>query len=83
MLVGEQPGDREDIAGRPFVGPAGKLLDECLHEAGVDRSLCYVTNAVKHFKPGESGASTPSRQPARCNDTPGGSAASLTFCGPI
>ncbi|MET3858621.1 UdgX family uracil-DNA binding protein [Rhizobium sp. OAE497] len=50
MLVGEQPGDREDIAGRPFVGPAGKLLDECLHEAGVDRSLCYVTNAVKHFK---------------------------------
>jgi len=50
LLVGEQPGDREDIAGRPFVGPAGKLLDECLHEAGVDRSLCYVTNAVKHFK---------------------------------
>jgi uracil-DNA glycosylase family protein len=50
FLVGEQPGDREDIAGRPFVGPAGKLLDECLHEAGIDRSLCYVTNAVKHFK---------------------------------
>jgi len=50
ILVGEQPGDREDIAGRPFVGPAGRLLDECLHEAGVDRSLCYVTNAVKHFK---------------------------------
>jgi uracil-DNA glycosylase family protein len=49
-LVGEQPGDREDIAGRPFVGPAGRLLDECLHEAGVDRSRCYVTNAVKHFK---------------------------------
>jgi uracil-DNA glycosylase family protein len=50
VLVGEQPGDREDIAGRPFVGPAGRLLDECLHEAGIDRSLCYVTNAVKHFK---------------------------------
>jgi len=50
ILVGEQPGDREDIAGKPFVGPAGILLDECLHEAGIDRSLCYVTNAVKHFK---------------------------------
>jgi uracil-DNA glycosylase family protein len=50
VLVGEQPGDREDIAGKPFVGPAGRLLDECLHEAGVDRSLCYLTNAVKHFK---------------------------------
>jgi DNA polymerase len=50
ILVGEQPGDHEDIAGKPFVGPAGRLLDECLEEAGVDRSLCYVTNAVKHFK---------------------------------
>lgn len=50
VLVGEQPGDREDELGRPFVGPAGRLLDECLNEAGVDRSLCYVTNAVKHFK---------------------------------
>lgn len=50
VLVGEQPGDREDIAGRPFVGPAGALLNECLREAGVDRSRCYVTNAVKHFK---------------------------------
>lgn len=50
VLVGEQPGDREDELGRPFVGPAGRLLDECLREAGVDRSLCYVTNAVKHFK---------------------------------
>lgn len=50
ILVGEQPGDKEDIAGRPFVGPAGRLLDECLNEAGIDRSLCYVTNAVKHFK---------------------------------
>nr|WP_245488393.1 UdgX family uracil-DNA binding protein [Rhizobium ruizarguesonis] len=50
VLVGEQPGDQEDIAGKPFVGPAGRLLDECLQEAGVDRTLCYVTNAVKHFK---------------------------------
>ena len=50
ILVGEQPGDKEDIAGRPFVGPAGRILDECLAEAGVDRSLCYVTNTVKHFK---------------------------------
>jgi len=50
MLVGEQPGDQEDIAGRPFVGPAGKLLDRALDEAGIDRRLVYVTNAVKHFK---------------------------------
>ena len=50
MLVGEQPGDAEDIAGHPFVGPAGKLLDRCLAEAGIDRSRTYVTNAVKHFK---------------------------------
>ncbi len=50
MLVGEQPGDQEDRQGRPFVGPAGKLLDQALEEAGIDRSLAYVTNAVKHFK---------------------------------
>ncbi|MBX4920270.1 UdgX family uracil-DNA binding protein [Rhizobium bangladeshense] len=50
VLVGEQPGDREDISGRPFVGPAGHLLDVCLEEAGLDRQRCYVTNAVKHFK---------------------------------
>ncbi len=50
VLVGEQPGDKEDAAARPFVGPAGKLLDHSLQEAGVDRDLCYVTNAVKHFK---------------------------------
>jgi uracil-DNA glycosylase family protein len=50
MLVGEQPGDQEDLAGRPFVGPAGKLLDRALEEAGIDRSLAYVTNVVKHFK---------------------------------
>ncbi|EJT06546.1 UdgX family uracil-DNA binding protein [Rhizobium sp. CCGE 510] len=50
VLVGEQPGDREDLTGRPFVGPAGQLLDRCLEEAGLDRQRCYVTNAVKHFK---------------------------------
>jgi uracil-DNA glycosylase family protein len=50
FLVGEQPGDREDQQGRPFVGPAGQLLDKCLEAAGLDRSTVYVTNAVKHFK---------------------------------
>jgi uracil-DNA glycosylase len=50
MLVGEQPGDREDREGSPFVGPAGRLLDEALVEAGIDRRLAYVTNVVKHFK---------------------------------
>jgi uracil-DNA glycosylase family protein len=50
MLVGETPGDQEDLAGRPFVGPAGKLLDRCLAEAGIDRAETYVTNVVKHFK---------------------------------
>src|SRR5918993_2046746 len=50
MLVGEQPGDAEDLAGHPFVGPAGKLLDRALAEAGIDRRRVYVTNVVKHFK---------------------------------
>src|SRR5688572_27089541 len=50
LMVGEQPGDREDVEGRPFVGPAGKLLDQALVAAGIDRSDVYVTNAVKHFK---------------------------------
>ncbi len=50
MLVGEQPGDQEDLTGRPFVGPAGKLLDRALEEAGIDRRRVYVTNVVKHFK---------------------------------
>ncbi len=50
FLVGEQPGDREDLQGKPFVGPAGQLLDRCLESAGVDRSKVYITNAVKHFK---------------------------------
>jgi uracil-DNA glycosylase len=50
MLVGEQPGDKEDLAGKPFVGPAGQMLDRALEEAGIERSKVYVTNAVKHFK---------------------------------
>ena len=50
MLVGEQPGDKEDLAGKPFVGPAGQMLDRGLEEAGIDRAKVYVTNAVKHFK---------------------------------
>ena len=50
LFVGEQPGDKEDLAGHPFVGPAGRLLDEALLEAGIDRKTVYVTNAVKHFK---------------------------------
>jgi len=49
MLVGEQPGDREDLSGHPFVGPAGQLLDRCLQAAGLERAQVYVTNAVKHF----------------------------------
>jgi DNA polymerase len=50
MFVGEQPGDQEDLAGRPFVGPAGQLFDRAIAEAGLDRAALYVTNAVKHFK---------------------------------
>jgi uracil-DNA glycosylase len=50
VLVGEQPGDYEDLEGRPFVGPAGKIMDQALEEAGIDRKEIYVTNAVKHFK---------------------------------
>jgi len=50
MFIGEQPGDAEDLAGHPFVGPAGKMLDRCMKEAGIERGRAYVTNAVKHFK---------------------------------
>jgi uracil-DNA glycosylase len=50
VLVGEQPGDKEDVAGKPFVGPAGRVLDEALEAAGIERNTVYVTNAVKHFK---------------------------------
>jgi uracil-DNA glycosylase family 4 len=67
MLVGEQTGDREDRAGRPFVGPAGRLLDEALAAAGIDRGDVYLTNAVKHFKWRRRGRaeSTTSRRGAR------------------
>jgi uracil-DNA glycosylase len=64
MLVGEQPGDAEDLAGRPFVGPAGKLLDRCLAEARIDRAKTYVTNVVKHFK-------WVPREPRRIHSKPG------------
>jgi uracil-DNA glycosylase len=50
MIVGEQPGNEEDLSGRPFVGPAGKVLDRALEDAGIDRAVVYVTNVVKHFK---------------------------------
>lgn len=50
VMVGEQPGDREDVEGRPFVGPAGRVLDDAMREAGIDRSAVYLTNAVKHFR---------------------------------
>ena len=68
MLVGEQPGDREDIQGRPFVGPAGLLLDRALAEAGVDRGRVYVTNAVKHFKFEPRGKATVAQTPERQRD---------------
>jgi DNA polymerase len=63
MLVGEQPGDREDVEGRPFVGPAGRVLADALQEAGITRDRVYVTNAVKHFK-------WVARGPRRIHDTP-------------
>jgi DNA polymerase len=66
MLVGEQPGDQEDKAGAPFVGPAGKLLDKALVQAGIERDRVYVTNAVKHFK-----FTLPERGKRRIHKTPG------------
>src|ERR1044071_2467397 len=65
MLIGEQPGDQEDKAGTPFVGPAGKLLDKALDAAGIDRDRLYVTNAVKHFK-----FTLPERGKRRIHKTP-------------
>lgn len=64
FLVGEQPGDSEDLAGRPFVGPAGKLLDRALADAGIERGTAYVTNAVKHFKFEERGKRRIHKKPA-------------------
>ena len=65
MLVGEQPGDGEDREGRPFVGPAGRVLDQALEEAGIDRRLAYVTNVVKHFKFEERGGRRIHQTPKR------------------
>lgn len=64
VLVGEQPGDQEDIAGRPFVGPAGRVLDRALAELGIDRSTLYLTNAVKHFRFEQRGKVRLHRNPA-------------------
>src|SRR5215470_19799551 len=75
MRVGEQPGDQEDVAGAPFVGPAGKILDDALRAAGVDRSRTYVTNAVKHFKFTRS-----QYGPRRIHQTPG--ATEIVACRP-
>nr|WP_245757667.1 UdgX family uracil-DNA binding protein [Amycolatopsis xylanica] len=65
MLVGEQPGDKEDLAGEPFVGPAGRLLDKALEESGIGRTGVYVTNAVKHFKFTERGKRRIHQKPSR------------------
>jgi uracil-DNA glycosylase family protein len=65
MLVGEQPGDREDLAGAPFVGPAGRVLDTALEAAGIDRGEVYVTNAVKHFKFSRDGRRRIHKTPSR------------------
>jgi DNA polymerase len=65
MLVGEQPGDREDIAGEPFVGPAGQLLDRALRAAGIDREQVFITNVVKHFKWRPSGKRRLHERPSR------------------
>ena len=73
MFVGEQPGDREDKEGRPFVGPAGRLLEEGLEEAGIDRTAAYVTNIVKHFR-------WVARGKRRIHKSPG--AAHITACKP-
>lgn len=83
VFVGEQPGDKEDVAGQPFVGPAGKLLDRCLEEAGIERASCYVTNAVKHFKFEPRGKrrihAKPTRERFRC--ARGGSQPNCASCG--
>src|SRR4051794_2313108 len=67
MLVGEQPGDKEDLAGEPFVGPAGHVLDEALATAGIDRSRAYVTNAVKHFRWEAKGKAWIHKKPGRAH----------------
>ena len=79
MLVGEQPGDQEDIAGRPFVGPAGKVLDRALESAGIERSAVYITNVVRTSR-AASAASTRSRTRARSTPAAGGSITSSPSC---
>jgi uracil-DNA glycosylase family protein len=69
VFIGEQPGDEEDHAGRPFVGPAGRLLDRALKEAGIDRSAVYLTNAVKHFKFEERGKRRIHKKPSSLEST--------------
>jgi len=81
MLVGEQPGDKEDVAGHPFVGPAGQLLDRAMAAAGIDRSRVYVTNIVKHFKwkrPASGAGAVPGKR--RLHDKP--NAYEVTACKP-
>jgi uracil-DNA glycosylase family protein len=80
MLVGEQPGDKEDIAGSPFVGPAGQLLDRALLAAGIDRSKVYVTNIVKHFKWKHTATGAPTAGKRRLHDKP--NAYEVTACKP-
>ena len=67
LFVGEQPGDKEDIAGEPFVGPAGRVLDEALERVGIDRSRTYVTNAVKHFRWEAKGKQRIHKKPGRAH----------------
>ena len=67
MLVGEQPGDKEDLAGEPFVGPAGRILDQALEAAGIDRRRAYVTNAVKHFRWEARGKARIHKKPGRAH----------------
>jgi uracil-DNA glycosylase len=67
VLVGEQPGDKEDLAGEPFVGPAGRILDQALEAAGIDRSRAYVTNAVKHFRWEARGKARIHKKPGRAH----------------
>ncbi len=81
VFVGEQPGDQEDLAGKPFVGPAGQMLDRALEEAGIDRTKVYVTNAVEAFQiraSAASGAFIPNRMPARSKPAIPGLRASWT-----
>ena len=82
MLVGEQPGDQEDLAGRPFVGPAGRILDRALEEAGISRREVFVTNAVKHFKHEMRGKRRLHKRPnaTRSSAAAGGSSASARSC---